>query len=180
MRHNVIKYNKKKILTVAVQLAGIALLVGADLLIKKIVLDNIDLYEKIDFIEGLYGWTYIQNTGVAWGMFDGNPALLSAVTGAIIVIGLIYIAGPFRRPLAYDIFIPMIIAGGLANMLDRVMRGFVVDYIETLFIDFPVYNFADCLVCVGAFALVFYLIYEIIRDSSAEKLKKQDGAAHNE
>ena len=46
-----IKYNKKKLLTVAVQLAGIALLVGADLLIKKIVLDNIDLYEKVDFIE---------------------------------------------------------------------------------------------------------------------------------
>ncbi len=175
-----IKYNKKKILTVVIQFAGIAVLVAADLLIKKIVLDNIDLHEKIDFIEGLYGWTYIQNTGVAWGMFDSNPELLSVFTGIIIAFGLIYLAGPFKRPLAYDIFIPMIIAGGLANMIDRVMRGFVVDYIETLFIEFPVYNFADCLVCVGAFALVFYLIYEIIRDSKAEKLKKQGGAAHNE
>ncbi|MBO5397014.1 MAG: signal peptidase II [Clostridia bacterium] len=175
-----IKYNKKKILTVVLQLAGIALLVAVDLLIKKIVLDNIALYEKVDFIEGLFGWTYIQNTGVAWGMFDGNPQLLSVFTGVIIALGLIYLAGPFKRPLAYDIFIPVIIAGGLSNMIDRIMRGFVVDYIETLFIDFPVYNFADCLVCVGAFALVFYLIYEIIRDSKAEKLKKQGGAAHNE
>lgn len=175
-----IKYNKKKLLTVVLQLAGIALLVAVDLLIKKIVLDNIALYEKVDFIEGLFGWTYIQNTGVAWGMFDGNPELLSVFTGVIIALGLIYLAGPFKRPLAYDIFIPVIIAGGLSNMIDRIMRGFVVDYIETLFIDFPVYNFADCLVCVGAFALVFYLIYEIIRDSKAEKLKKQGGAAHNE
>lgn len=175
-----IKYNKKKILTVVFQLGGIALLVAVDLLIKKIVLDNIALYEKVDFIEGLFGWTYIQNTGVAWGMFDGNPQLLSVFTGVIIALGLIYLAGPFKRPLAYDIFIPVIIAGGLSNMIDRIMRGFVVDYIETLFIDFPVYNFADCLVCVGAFALVFYLIYEIIRDSKAEKLKKQGGAAHNE
>ncbi len=175
-----IKYNKKKLLTVVLQLAGIALLVAVDLLIKKIVLDNIALYEKVDFIEGLFGWTYIQNTGVAWGMFDGNPQLLSVFTGVIIALGLIYLAGPFKRPLAYDIFIPVIIAGGLSNMIDRIKRGFVVDYIETLFIDFPVYNFADCLVCVGAFALVFYLIYEIIRDSKAEKLKKQGGAAHNE
>lgn len=175
-----IKYNKKKLLTVVLQLAGIALLVAVDLLIKKIVLDNIALYEKVDFIEGLFGWTYIQNTGVAWGMFDGNSQLLSVFTGVIIALGLIYLAGPFKRPLAYDIFIPVIIAGGLSNMIDRIMRGFVVDYIETLFIDFPVYNFADCLVCVGAFALVFYLIYEIIRDSKAEKLKKQGGAAHNE
>lgn len=175
-----IKYNKKKLLTVAFQLAGIAVLVAADLLIKKIVLDNIALYEKIDFIPGLYGWTYIQNTGVAWGMFDGNPALLSVFTGVIIAVGIGYLASPFRRPLAYDIFIPMIISGGLANMIDRVMRGFVVDYIDTLFIEFPVYNFADCLVCVGAFSLVIYLIYEIIRDTKAEKLKKQGGAAHNE
>ncbi len=174
------KYNKKKILTVVVQFSGIALLVAADLLIKKVVLDNIALYEKVGFIDGLFGWTYIQNTGVAWGMFDSNPQLLSVFTGVIIVIGLIYLAGPFKRPLAYDIFIPMIIAGGLANMIDRVMRGYVVDYIETLFTDFPVYNFADCLVCVGAFALVFYLIYEIIRDTKAEKLKKQGGATPNE
>lgn len=175
-----IKYNKKKILTVLIQLAGIALLTAADLFIKKIVLDNIAYQEKVAFIDGLYGWTYIRNEGIAWGMFDENPQLLSVFTGVIIVIGLIYLAGPFKRPLAYDIFIPMIIAGGLANTIDRVMRGFVVDYIETLFIDFPVYNFADCLVCVGAFALVFYLIYEIIRDSKAEKLKKQGGVTADE
>ena len=180
MRLNVIKYTKKNLLVSAVQLAGIAILVAVDLLIKDVVLNNIALYEKVDFIKGLYGWTYIQNTGVAWGMFDGNPQLLSVVTGVIIAIGLIYLVLPFRRPAAYNIFIPIIIAGGLANMIDRIMRGFVVDYIETLFIEFPVYNFADCLVCVGAFSLVFYLIYEIIRDTKAEKLKKQGGAAHNE
>ncbi len=174
------KYNKKKTLTVAVQLSGIGLLVLIDLFIKKIVLDNIALYEKVGFIDGLFGWTYIQNTGVAWGMFDSNPQLLSVVTGIIIVIGLAYLVSPFKRPLAYDIFIPMIIAGGLANMVDRIMRGFVVDYIETLFIDFPVYNFADCLVCVGAFSLVFYLIYEIIRDGKEEKLRKQGGEVKGE
>ena len=175
-----IKYNKKKIITVVIQLAGMSALVAADLIIKRIVLDNLALYEKIDFIEGLYGWTYIQNTGVAWGMFDGNPALLSVFTGIIIAIGLIYLVSPFRRPLPYDIFIPMIISGGLANMIDRIMRGFVVDYIETLFIEFPVYNFADCLVCVGAFSLVIWLIYEIIRDTKAERLRKQGGVTSDE
>ncbi len=174
------KYNKKKILTVAVQLSGIALLVFVDLFIKKIVLDNIALYEKVGFIDGLYGWTYVQNTGVAWGMFDSNPQLLSVVTGVVIAIGVIYLASPFRRPLAYDICIPLIIAGGLANMVDRIMRGFVVDYIETLFVEFPVYNFADCLVCVGAFSLIIYLIYEIVRDSKAEKLMKQSGEVKGE
>ena len=166
------KYDKKKIITIAVQLGAIALLVAIDLIIKKIVVDNIALYEKIGFIDGLYGWTYIQNTGVAWGNFNSNPQLLSVFTGVIIAAGLVYLALPAKRPLFYDICIPLIIAGGLANTIDRVYRGFVVDYIQTLFVNFPVYNFADILVVCGAFLLAFYLIYEIIRDAKAEKMKK--------
>ena len=163
------KFNKRKIKILSVQLTSVAVLVFIDLLIKKIVLDNIALYERVDFIKGLFGWTYIQNTGVAWGKFDSNPQLLSLVTGAIIAAGLIWLILPVKRPLMYDICVPVIIAGGLANTIDRVMRGFVVDYIETLFVNFPVYNFADCLVVCGAFSLAFYLIYEIIRDYKAEK-----------
>ena len=175
-----IKFTKKKLLISVVQLAGIGILVAIDLYIKKILIDNIAYKQKIPVIDGLYGLTFIDNKGIAWGMFDGNPQLLSVFTGVIIAIGLVYLILPLKRPWAYNVFVPMIIAGGLANMIDRVMRGFVVDYIETLFIDFPVYNFADCLVCVGAFSLVIYLIYEIIRDTKAEKLKKQCGEAHNE
>ena len=56
-------------------------------------------------------------------------------------------------------------------MADRITRGFVVDYIKTLFVDFPVYNFADCCVTCGAFALIIYLIYEIVKESKQEKNK---------
>ena len=154
-------------------MSSVAALIFVDLFIKKIVLENIALYERVDFIKGLFGWTYIQNTGVAWGMLDSNPQLLSVVTGVIIAAGLIWMILPLKRPLMYDICVPVIIAGGAANMIDRVMRGFVVDYIETLFVEFPVYNFADCLVVCGAFSLAFYLIYEIIRDYKAEKSMKQ-------
>lgn len=166
------KFNKKKIITLSVQLVSIAVLVAIDLIIKKIVVDNIALYEHVGFIEGLYGWTYIQNTGVAWGQFNSNPQALSAVTGLLVTAAIVYVALPIKRPVVYNICIPLIIAGGLANTIDRVYRGFVVDYIETLFVNFPVYNFADILVVCGAFLLAFYLIYEIIRDEKAKKQKK--------
>ena len=169
------KFNKRKFKILSIQLTSVAALIFIDLFIKRIVLENIALYERVDFIKGLFGWTYIQNTGVAWGMFDSNPQLLSVVTGVIIAAGLIWMILPLKRPLMYDICVPVIIAGGLANMIDRIMRGFVVDYIETLFIEFPIYNFADCLVVCGAFSLAFYLIYEIIRDYKAEKSMKQGG-----
>ena len=50
----------------------------------------------------------------------------------------------------------------------------VVDFIKTLFVNFPVYNFADCLITCGAFSLIIYLVYEIVRDTKAEKKKAED------
>ncbi|MBE6716506.1 MAG: signal peptidase II [Ruminococcaceae bacterium] len=168
------KYTKKKIIILVIQYMGMAMLIGIDLIIKKVVVDNIALYENVGFIEGLFSWTYVQNTGMAWSMFDGNPELLSVFTGILIFAALVYLAFPLKRALAYDICVPVIIAGGAANMIDRMTRGFVVDYIRTLFVDFPVYNFADCLITCGAAALMIYLIYEIVRDSKNEKKKKAE------
>lgn len=165
------KYTRKKIITMLLQYAGMALLAGIDLFIKQIVVNNIALGEDVKFIDGLFGWTYVRNTGMAWSLFDGNPELLSVFTGVIILAVLIYLALPVKRPLAYDIIIPFILAGGAANMADRIMRGYVVDYIKTLFVDFPVYNFADCLITCGAAALMIYLIYEMVRDSKNAKKK---------
>ena len=170
------KYTKKKIITVIIQYMSIAVLVAADLFIKKIVIDNIALYEDVKFIEGLYGWTYVQNTGMAWGMFNDNPALLSVITGVAVLLILVYITLPVKRAWAYEICIPMILAGGLANTIDRISRGFVVDYIKTLYVDFPVYNFADCLITCGAAVLMIYLIYEIVRDTKKEKREKMKEA----
>lgn len=168
------KYTKKKITVILIQYAAMLLLIGADLFIKKIVVDNIALFEEVGFIKGLFSWTYVQNTGMAFSMFNDNPALLSVFTGIIIFAVLIYLALPKERPLAYDILIPVIISGGTANMIDRITKGYVVDYIKTDFVDFPVYNFADCLITCGAVALMIYLIYEVVRDSKKQKKRSEE------
>ena len=64
----------------------------------------------------------------------------------------------------------LVISGGLGNVIDRILYGFVVDFIEPMFIDFAVFNFADCCITVGAFMLIGYEIYELI----TEKKKKAD------
>ena len=172
------KFTGKKLITLAIQYLGMAVLIGADLLIKKVVVDNIALHEDVKFIDGIIGWTYVRNTGMAWSMFDGNPQLLSVFTGILIAAILIYLALPKKRPLAYDILIPLIVSGGAANMIDRITRGYVVDYIKTLFVDFPVYNFADCLITCGAVALMIYLIYEMVTESKKEKKKHSEEKAN--
>lgn len=167
------KLSKKKLITTAIQLAAIAVLTAADLLIKNAVIEKIPLGEDVRFIDGILGFTYVRNTGVAWSMFDGNPQLLSVVTGCLIFAVFVYLLLPVKRPFAYEICIPVILAGGIANLADRIMRGYVVDYIKTLFVDFPVYNFADCLITCGACALVIFMIYEIIKDEKKKKAKSE-------
>ena len=116
-------------------------------------------------IKGVFGLTYAENTGAAFSMFSSSTDMLSLVTGIALTAVLIYIVF-FRKPLVYDICLPFIVAGGLGNLIDRMTRGFVVDYLHTLFVNFPIYNFADCLITVGAFLLIFYLIYDLVKDKN--------------
>ena len=67
----------------------------------------------------------------------------------------------------------LIISGGLGNLIDRIFRGSVIDYIEPLFVNFAVFNFADCLVTVGAAILIVYLIYDLVK--SVRKSDKASG-----
>jgi signal peptidase II len=67
------------------------------------------------------------------------------------------------------------ISGGIGNIIDRIRLHYVVDYIEPLFVNFAVFNFADCLITVGAFALIFYLIYDLIKDTKKSKNTASEG-----
>ena len=70
-----------------------------------------------------------------------------------------------------NVCLVLIIAGGVGNVIDRILYGYVVDFIEPLFIDFAVFNFADCCITVGAFMIIFYEIYELITEKK-KKAKK--------
>ena len=67
------------------------------------------------------------------------------------------------------------ISGGIGNIIDRIRLHYVVDYIEPLFVNFAVFNFADCLITVGAFTLIIYLIYDLVKDT-----KKSKEGSHND
>ena len=66
------------------------------------------------------------------------------------------------------------ISGGLGNIIDRIFRGYVIDYIEVLFIDFYIFNFADCLVTCAAVIMICNQIYEMIKENKEKKAKATD------
>ena len=158
-------------MSVIISLISIAVLTAADQVIKLFVERFLAPVGTAEFINGFIGWNYVRNTGAAFGSFSDNTVLLSVVTGAVLLTGIVLIAMKKVKSRFCLVCAVMIISGGLGNLIDRVLKGYVVDFIDLQFMNFAVFNFADILVTVGAFALMFYVIADIFRDrkKSGEK-----------
>ena len=137
-----------------------AFVVAADQLAKYVAVACIPLYENRPFIPGLLRLTYVQNTGAAFSTFQGQQWLFALIF--VIFTGLI-LREYFKKPLPFTklerFCIAAIYGGGLANMLDRVRLGYVVDMIETTFMEFPVFNVADCFITCGCVVLMVHLVF---------------------
>ena len=135
-------------------------IVAADQITKSLTVANIALYEDVPFLPGLLQLTYVQNTGAAFSSFEGQQWLFALIFAAFTVWLLWEFSGkrlPFK-PLDRALIVA-IYAGGLGNMIDRLRLGFVVDMIEVDFINFPVFNVADCFITCGCFLLLAHLIF---------------------
>ena len=159
-------------MSVLISFISIVVLTAADQVIKFIVERYLQPVGTAEFINGFIGWNYVRNTGAAFGSFSENTTLLSVVTGVVLLIGIILIATKRIKSKFYLTWAVMIISGGLGNLIDRIVKGYVVDFIDVQFTDFAVFNFADILVTVGSIALMIYVIVDIFRDrkGSGEKV----------
>lgn len=152
-------------------LAVTALLVAADQLLKLWVLDHLAGGPSQLLIPHLLQLTYVENRGAAFGILQGRTGILSIVTLAVvIVLVVLLIRGKFNGSRLVQWCMGLIIAGGLGNLIDRMARGFVVDYLDiSPLFSFPVFNLADCCVVVGTFLLMAYLL---MADAIQAKKKK--------
>lgn len=156
------------------QLAAIAALIGIDQLTKYIAEKNLP-GRSVTFITGVLELTYVRNTGAAFGSFAGNTFVLTILTGAIIIAGLVLLfLGKFKGKLQ-SMCAVMILAGGIGNLIDRIVNKYVIDFINAVFIDFPVFNFADILVTCGVITAVIYMIYDAVRDAKKNNPDSPDG-----
>ena len=137
-----------------------ALIVVVDQITKYLTVAMIPLYGRVDFIPGLLSLTYAQNTGAAWSMFEGMQWMFALIF-LVLTVAVLY--EYFKSPLPFNKFerwcIAAIYGGGLGNMIDRVRLGYVIDMIKTDFMNFPVFNVADCFITCGCFAMIFSLLF---------------------
>ncbi len=135
-------------------------IVAADQITKALVLTYIPLYEQVAVLPGVVGLTYVRNYGAAFSSFQGMQwlfALIFLVFTVLVVWEYRKKAMPFAKFERWCI--AAIYGGGLGNMIDRLRLGYVVDMIETKFIEFPVFNVADCFITCGCIALIVHLIF---------------------
>ncbi len=157
-----------------VSLAVIAVLTAADQLIKYFVVTYLKPIGEKLIIPGVLRFTYVENDGAMMGLFGGKAQVMMWITVVIIAVLLVLLLlKKINFGFNYCCLVA-IIAGGIGNLIDRFRLGFVVDYIDVLFVKFYVFNFADCLITVGAFLIIGYQIYEIIRETKGKK-EKQNG-----
>ena len=160
----------KRVLRGLVQLCAMAGLVLLDQHLKNVAAQTLKAGDTVVLIPGFLGLHYTENTGAAFSLFSSSTQTLSIVTLIALGAALVALFTVKKKALIYDICVPLIIAGGGSNLLDRFTRGYVIDYIRTLFVDFPIFNFADSLITCACFALIIYLIVEMVRENKKRKM----------
>ena len=136
-------------------------LIGVDQITKFLTISNIPLHEQIEVLPGLFNLTYAQNTGAAFSMMEGQKWFFLAIV-ILLCLGIIW---EFRTKFfPFTTFerwcIVFVAAGGLSNnVIDRLCLGYVVDMIQLDFINFPIFNLADCFVVCGCILLTISLFF---------------------
>lgn len=145
-------------------LSGIAIticLLFFDQYTKNLAVIYLQRQSPIELIKGVFELHYLENTGAAFGSFQGMQTLLLLITFIIsIVLIYVYIEIPATKrflPLSGTCIV--LFSGAVGNMYDRICNQYVVDFLYFKLIDFPIFNIADCYVTVAAIVLVVLLIF---------------------
>lgn len=138
-----------------------AILVGFDQLFKNLAIKH--LLElpgnTLPLIDDFLHLTYVENRGAAFSLLSGSGTFLIVISAIVVVVMLFVLLSKKVTSKLLCCTLGLIIAGGLGNLIDRIFRGFVVDYIDLRVINFAVFNFADCCVVIGTIILMAYIIF---------------------
>ena len=133
-----------------------------DQIIKKLITVFIGLGESISIIPSLFGFTHVRNTGAAWSMLEGNRIFLILIS--FIAIGLVYwfMIKDKKIEAIEEIGYGILLGGIVGNLMDRVILGYVIDFIS-IYIGsyaFPIFNVADIGIVVGTLIIVGIMLKE--------------------
>ena len=146
-----------------------AIIIALDLISKVIVTSHLSLGQGTTVLNGILDFTYVRNEGAAFGMLSGARWIFVIITVVVMGLTIFYIVKTKPQSILEKTAIAFIAGGAVGNFIDRVYFGYVRDFIHVTFIDFPVFNVADCFVCIGAGLYILYTLLDIIKAKKKEE-----------
>ena len=145
-------------MTVIIILSIILLVI--DQISKILVVKLIDINHPIEIIKNFFYLTYTHNTGAAFSILTGQRILLILVAIVILVIIFNYLRKNKVEEKIDILAFSLIIGGAVGNLLDRIIRGYVIDFLDFKIFgyNFPVFNLADTFIVIGVFLLLITII----------------------
>ena len=148
-----------------VVLGWVTAIVIVDQVTKAIVDRTMPLHDSIPIIDGLFNLTYVRNTGAAFGIFAGSHEafrLPFLITVSVLAIGFIFIMLKRLRASEAGLIsaLSLILGGAIGNLIDRILYGEVIDFLDVYWSDYhwPAFNIADSCITIGVAITLFYLI----------------------
>ena len=153
-----------------------AVLVGVDQLIKRWATAVLLPKTAMTLIPGVLELRYFLNDGMAFSMLAGKQKLLIAAT-SLMLLGVLWMLFARKLTPLERVAWTLVLGGGIGNLIDRIATGVVVDYINVLFMNFAIFNFADICVCVGVGLLMVWVLFDSYFKEKAERSVKTESAA---
>lgn len=136
-----------------------ALIIVCDQIVKYLTVSHIALGAQVPALPGIFHFTYVQNTGASFSMLSGSRWFFVAVLVIFLIALIILIRKKVITKKIEHWMLFAILGGGIANGIDRVLHGYVIDMFEVEFIQFAVFNVADIFITCGCIALFLYLLF---------------------
>lgn len=153
-------------------LAAVAALVGIDQLIKLWASNVLQPVGAMPLIPHVVELRFVLNQGMAFSLLSGKQLFLIIATSAALLLVAYALFFRSRGKRLQQAALILVLGGGIGNLIDRVLNGQVVDYINLLFMRFAVFNFADICVCVGVALWVLVIFLEESRSGDADAPKE--------
>lgn len=154
-------------------------IISAIIVIVLVILDQITKWQALTklkpikntvVIKGFLDFTFVENRGAAFGILSGKRVFFILLT-VVVAAGIIYSFYKLPKTREYNWLkcgLVLVLSGAIGNVIDRTVRGYVVDFLEVTFIKWPVFNLADIYVVVGACFILFLSLFVIKEEEKKE------------
>ena len=150
--------------------------VFADQLTKWLAFIFLQGNGSVDIIPWFIRLSYLEggNTGMAFGLLSEHRWVFMTFSTLAIVAIIVFMVIAQPKDKLLRVALALVCAGGIGNMIDRIFLGYVIDFLEFTFIDFPIFNGADSFVSIGAVLLMLYLIISMVKEYKNERNAKSE------